>query len=102
MNSAQRNVTAAHGMFEGFTAADAEDVRFLLVCRDLTDGRTALVLHLYRDEKLASKTTISVAEDGIARMMLLLSRMHLFKLGLREHSPRLPRAAGLQLAAKAA
>ena len=89
-------------MLDSFINTAAEDVRFLLTSRPLDDGRTAIVLHLYRDERPAKTTTVSTVRQSTARMMLLLLRMHLFKLGLGEHAPRLPRAANLDLAREAA
>jgi hypothetical protein len=85
-------------MFESFPAGQDQPVRFLLIARDAVDGLCEIVLHLYRGDTLASTTVVSIVPVLAARMMCLLSRLHLTKLGCLEHAPRLPRAAGLAVA----
>lgn len=87
-------------MLDEMTIADPSDVEFQLASRTLDDGRTAIVLHLYRGEKRAATCTVSTVKASAARMMLLLSRLHLSNLGCTEHRPRLPRAANLSLPAE--
>ena len=84
-------------MLDGLAIADANEVEFQLASCSLDDGRTAIVLHLYRGERRASTCTVSTVTASAARMMLLLSRVHLSNLGCVEHKPRLPRAANLRI-----
>ncbi len=82
-------------MLDDLRIADPKAVEFQLASRSLDDGRTAIVLHLYRGEHRASTSTVSVVLPSAARMMMLLSRAHLSNLGFSEHKLRLPRAANL-------
>ena len=57
------------------------------------------MLRLYRDDRIASETVISTVPDSKARMMLLMSRMQLFRLGYDEHVLTLPNAGLFQIEA---
>lgn len=73
----------------------ADDIGFLLIRRPLPDGKVAVVLHLYRDDKPALTTTVATVSASVARMVALACRLRLLERGASEHSPTLPRAATL-------
>lgn len=60
------------------------------------------MLHLYRGEELASKRTIAMVGEAVAESVLAASRAHFLNVGMKEHVPRLPRAAGLAHTERAA
>lgn len=68
-------------------------VRFLLTMRSSNDGRAQVLLRLYRGGHLTSETVISTIKETKARMILLMSRMQLFRLGYEEHVPTMPQVA---------
>ncbi|WP_237483013.1 hypothetical protein [Lichenibacterium dinghuense] len=76
-----------------------EQVRFHLTMRPSDDGRAVVLLRLYRGGHLASETVISTIKETKARMILLMSRMQLFRLGYEEHVPVMPRTADFQFKA---
>ena len=65
------------------------EIQFLLTTRPSTFGRSDVVLRLYRGDRMASEAVISTVPDSKARMILLMSRMQLFRLGYDEHVPTL-------------
>ena len=76
-----------------------EHVRFLVTMRPADDGRSDILLKLYRDGQLASETVVSTLKETKARMVLLMSRMQLFRLGYEEHVPVMPRVSEFRLGA---
>ena len=66
------------------------EITFYLTIRPSTFGRSDVVLRLYRGERLASETVISTVRDDKARMVMLMSRMQLFRLGYDEHVLTIP------------
>jgi hypothetical protein len=73
------------------------EIRFSLSTRPTMYGRTDVVLRLYRSEQLASETVISSVPDHKARMVLLMSRMQLFRQGYDEHVLTLPHVDSFQI-----
>ncbi len=79
---------------------DSKDrVRFHLTTRPSDDGRAVILLRLYRGGQLASETVISTIKETKARMILLMSRMQLFRLGYEEHVPATPQVTDFQFKA---
>lgn len=74
-----------------FMTGGADQVRFLLTTRSSDDGYSQILLRLYRDGRLASETVVSTIREAQARMILLMSRMQLFRFGYEEHVPVMPR-----------
>ena len=75
------------------------EITFYLTIRPSTFGRSDVVLRLYRGERPASETVISTVRDDKARMMMLMSRMQLFRLGYDEHVPTICNAAAVTIEA---
>ena len=75
-----------------------DPIRFLLSMRSSDDGCAQILLRLYQGGQPVSETVISTVKETKARMILLMSRMQLFRLGYEEHVPVMPRAMPLQLA----
>ena len=65
-------------------------ITFYLTIRPTTFGRSDVVLRLYRKGRLASETVVSTVRDDNARMVMLMSRMQLFRRGYDEHVLTLP------------
>ena len=65
-------------------------ITFYLTIRPSTIGRSDVVLRLYRKGQIASETVISTVKDDRARMVMLMSRMQLFRRGYNEHVLTLP------------
>ena len=68
-----------------------DQVRFCLTMRPSDDGQAVVLLRLYRGGLLASETVVSTIKETKARMILLMSRMQMFRLGYEEHVPVMPR-----------
>jgi hypothetical protein len=66
------------------------EITFYLTIRPSTFGRSDVVLRLYRRGRIASETVISTVRDDKARMVMLMSRMQLFRRGFDEHVLTLP------------
>ena len=66
------------------------EITFTLSLRPATFGRSEVVLRLYRGGRIASETVISTVRDDKARMIMLMSRMQLFRRGYDEHVLTLP------------
>lgn len=69
-------------------------ISFTLIPRQLTDGRIAIVLHLYRNKKLASTTTVAAVERTQATMVLVKCRVHLRNLGVQDANGQVLKATG--------
>ena len=82
----------------GLISESGTGVRFLLFRRPLDDGLVSIVLHLYRDGKPATRTTLATVKPSVARLTLLASRLHLITRGVEEYCPHMPRAATLDVA----
>lgn len=76
-----------------------EKVRFFVTMRPAGDGRAEVLVKLYRDGQMVSETVVSTLKETKARMVLLMSRMQLFRLGYEEHVPVMPRVTDFPLAA---
>lgn len=74
-------------------------VRFLVTMRSADEGRADVLLKIYRDGQLASETLVTTIKETKARMVLLMSRMQLFRLGYEEHVPVMPRVTEFHLQA---
>ena len=66
------------------------EVTFYLTIRPSTFGQSDVVLRLYRKGRIASETVVSTVRDDRARMVMLMSRMQLFRRGYDEHVLTLP------------
>ncbi len=66
------------------------EIQFVLTTRPSAFGRSDVVLRLYRGDRMVFETVISTVLDSKARMILLMSRMQLFRLGYDEHVLTLP------------
>jgi hypothetical protein len=71
-------------------SGNPREITFYLTIRPSTFGRSDVVLRLYRRGRVASETVISTVRDDRARMMMLMSRMQLFRRGYDEHVLTLP------------
>ncbi len=69
-------------------------ITYTLITRDLTEGQVAIVLYLFRDDEVASVTTIATVARNAAAVMLMKSRAHLHKVGVPDADEPLLRAAG--------
>ncbi len=67
------------------TSGNTGAIRFRLTVRPAMHGQSDVVLRLYRCERMVSETVISTIRDDKARMVMLMSRMQLFRLGHDEH-----------------
>ena len=65
-------------------------ITFYLTIRPSTFGRSDVVLRLYRKGRVASETVVCTVKDDKARMVMLMSRMQLFRYGYDEHVLTLP------------
>lgn len=65
-------------------------ITFYLTIRPSTFGRSDVVLRLYRGGRVASETVVCTVRDDKARMVMLMSRMQLFRYGYDEHVLTLP------------
>ena len=74
-------------------------VRFHLTMRRTDDGRAVVLLRLYHGDHFASETVISTIREAKAHMILLMSRMQLFRLGYEEHIPVMPRVTDFRVEA---
>ena len=69
-------------------------ISFSLALRDLMSGSTAVILHLYRDGKLAATSTLTICDRQSAVRVLRDCVSHLrTKLGIREEGGAAPRRA---------
>ena len=66
------------------------EITFYLTIRPSTFGRSDVVLRLYRNGRAASETVVCTVKDDKARMVMLMSRMQLFRYGYDEHVLTLP------------
>ena len=76
-----------------------DQVRFVVTMRPADDGRADVLVKLYRDGQMVSETVVSTLKETKARMILLMSRMQLFRLGYQEHVPVMPRVTEFPLGA---
>ncbi len=68
-------------------------ITYTLITRDLADSRVGLVLYLFRNDDVASITTIAAVARKTAPELLGKSRAHLRSLGIRDADEHLsPRA----------
>ena len=65
-------------------------ITFYLIIRPSIFGRSDVVLRLYRKGRFASETVVATVRDDRARMVMLMSRMQLFRRGHDEHVLTLP------------
>ena len=79
--------------------SDKGQIRFLVTMRPAADGRADVLLKVYRDGHLSSETLVSTLKETKARMILLMSRLQLFRLGYEEHVPVMPRVTDVRLQA---
>ena len=77
----------------------SDQVRFFVTMRPTDDGRADVLVKLYRDGQFVSETVVSTLKETKARMILLMSRMQLFRLGYQEHVPVMPRVTDAPLGA---
>ena len=78
-------------------------ISFSLALRDLMmSGSTAVILHLYRDGKLAATSTLTVCDRQAAVRVLRDCVSHLrTKLGIREEGGTAPRLPAVRMPAPA-
>lgn len=57
-------------------------ITYTLSRKDRTDGRVSLVLHLYRNKKIAHSTTIATLDPTLARKVFVKAHEHLETLGV--------------------
>ena len=82
------------------TAADDPGaIRFYLITRPTMHDQSEVVLRLYRHGRMVSETVISTVRDDKARMVMLMSRMQLFRLGYDEHVATLQHVDPFQIEA---
>jgi hypothetical protein len=78
------------------TGVNKGEIRFYLTVRPAMYGRSQIVLRLYRADRVVSETVIGTVVDSKARMILLMSRMQLFRLGYDEQVLTLPHVETFQ------
>lgn len=69
-------------------------ITFSLITRDATDGQVAIVLYLFRDDEVASVTTVATVPRQQATMVLIKSRVHLRRAGVADANEVFRRKAG--------
>ena len=79
------------------TARSKGEIRFYLTVRPALHRQSDVILRLYRGAQLVSETVISTVRDDKARMVMLMSRMQLFRLGYDEHVLTLPHVEHFQI-----
>ncbi len=72
-------------------------VRFVVTMRPADDGRADVLVKLFRDGRKVSETVVSTPKETRARMIVLMWRMQLFRLGYQEHVPVMPRVTAFPL-----
>ncbi len=69
-------------------------ITFSLITRDATNGEVAIVLYLFRNDEVASVTTIATVPRNQATMVLIKSRVHLRRQGVADANEAYQRKAG--------
>ena len=69
-------------------------ITFSLIMRDAADGQVAVVLYLFRNDEVASVTTIATVPRSQSTMVLIKSRVHLRRAGVADASEAYQRKAG--------
>ena len=69
-------------------------ITFSLITRDATNGEVAIVLYLFRNDEVASVTTIATVPRSQATMVLIKSRVHLRRQGVADANEAYQRKAG--------
>ncbi|HEX4764745.1 MAG TPA: hypothetical protein VH414_00550 [Lichenihabitans sp.] len=69
-------------------------ITFSLITRDAGDGEVAIVLYLFRNDEVASVTTIATVPRSQATMVLIKSRVHLRRQGVQDANEAYQRKAG--------
>ncbi len=69
-------------------------ITFSLITRDASNGEVAIVLYLFRNDEVASVTTIATVPRSQATMVLIKSRVHLRRHGVADANEAYQRKAG--------
>lgn len=69
-------------------------ITFSLITRDAANGEVAIVLYLFRNDEVASVTTIATVPRNQATMVLIKSRVHLRRQGIQDANETYQRKAG--------